>query len=230
MPWSRVAFAYDSLNGLKWLAVLFMVLDHINVYLLGGAHPWMFHAGRLSMPLFAIVLGLNLARVSRADQARVHARTAFRLALFGVLAAPAHMALTPVPAWGGWTLNIMFTFLVAVWVVRGLAWQTPWGTTLAIFAFLFGGLVVEYSWPGIALLVSVWGYQKRPGWFSASLFLLSMSSVCIVNGNGWAWAALPVAALCGFVSIPWPRAQWFFYVFYPAHLYLIWAVRDGAVA
>ncbi len=33
-----------------------------NKYLFDGSHPWMYALGRISMPLFAFVLGYNLAR------------------------------------------------------------------------------------------------------------------------------------------------------------------------
>ena len=50
---------------LKWTAAALMVGDHINKYLLHGSEPLLFDAGRLAMPLFAIVLGYNLARPQR---------------------------------------------------------------------------------------------------------------------------------------------------------------------
>ena len=41
-----------SVETLKWLALVLMVLDHVNTYLLGGSVPWMFAAGRTVMPIF----------------------------------------------------------------------------------------------------------------------------------------------------------------------------------
>jgi hypothetical protein len=44
----------------------------------------------------------------------------------------------------------------------------------------------------------------------------------IINGNYWAFAALPILIASTAVTIPVPRYQWLFYYFYPLHLTLLW--------
>jgi hypothetical protein len=60
----RLQLANGSLEALKWLALLLMLGDHVNKYLLHDAVPVLFDAGRLVMPIFAVVLGYNLGRGS----------------------------------------------------------------------------------------------------------------------------------------------------------------------
>lgn len=54
-------FARHELSAAKWLAVILIIVDHWNKYLSDKAVPWMYAVGRISMPLFAFVLGYNLA-------------------------------------------------------------------------------------------------------------------------------------------------------------------------
>ena len=49
-----------ALELAKYSAFLLMLLDHLNAYLLGGAHSWMWELGRVVFPMFAVVLGLGL--------------------------------------------------------------------------------------------------------------------------------------------------------------------------
>jgi len=56
-----------ALEGLKYLALLFMIGDHVNKYLFNATLPGLFELGRLAMPLFGIVMAYNLARPGIAD-------------------------------------------------------------------------------------------------------------------------------------------------------------------
>jgi len=62
--WSlpRLVIADGTLEALKWLALVLMVLDHTNKVLFEGKIPFVFEAARIAMPLFGFVLGYNLAR------------------------------------------------------------------------------------------------------------------------------------------------------------------------
>jgi len=58
----RPVIADDTLEALKWLALLLMTGDHVNKYLVNGTLPWLFNAGRVTLPLFVFVIALHLAR------------------------------------------------------------------------------------------------------------------------------------------------------------------------
>ena len=58
----RVTISGGTLEALKWLGLVLMVLDHANKYLFAHAIPGAFEAGRLAMPIFGFVLAYNLAR------------------------------------------------------------------------------------------------------------------------------------------------------------------------
>ena len=92
MQLPRVEVSDGILEALKWLALLLMVADHINKYLLHDASHTLFNGGRVAMPLFVFVLAYNLARPD-AYKHGAHSRTMKRLALFGLLATPPFIAL-----------------------------------------------------------------------------------------------------------------------------------------
>ena len=102
----RLVVSNGTLEALKWLALLLMVADHINKYLLHDASHTLFQCGRIAMPLFVFVLAYNLARPN-SFKSGAQTRTMKRLVLFGFLATPPFMALGGLLA-GWWPLNILF--------------------------------------------------------------------------------------------------------------------------
>lgn len=218
---SPLVFSEASLSAAKWLALVLMVIDHANKYLFGGSVAWMYALGRISMPLFAFVLGYNLARPGMLSGGG-YRRLAARLLLFGLIATAPFIALNKLPA-GWWPLNMMFTLLVAVLV----AWLFDKGGTGASVAgclmLVWGGALGEYWWPAVGMSLCVWAYQRHPSRGLVFGFLSCLMLLWFVNANFWALAAVPVlAALRRWWTVELPRGQWVFYGFYPLHLALLW--------
>lgn len=238
-----VVIADGSLEALKWLALVLMTLDHINKYLFHEQIGWMFAAGRLVMPIFSFVLAYNLARPSRltgltrhGDRATEEAadghaedpgaqvgasvgaarRTAFRLALFGLCATPMSWALM-----GRWPLNVLFMLASAAGVIALL--QRGWTKTACLLG-VAGGFWVEFWWPAIGATVAAWYFCKSGSWKAAAIWLICLWSLTFINGNLWALAAVPLIGLAGRISMSLPRAKWWFYAYYPAHLLVLLAV------
>ncbi len=211
----------ESIDALKWLAVVLMVIDHINKFVFKEAVPSMFALGRVAVPLFVFVLGYNLARAG-ALQAGVYQRVFFRLAVFGALSVVPH-ALMNTLIGGWWPVNIMFTLAVAVLVAWLLDKGGPVSVMAACLVFLFGGALVEFWWPAIAACLSVWAYFKTPSVVYVAGFVASLLALYFVNGNVWALMALPVILASRAWRWPLPRMKWFFYGFYPLHFLLIWS-------
>jgi TraX protein len=199
---------------LKWIAAALMVGDHVNKYLLHGSAPALFDAGRLAMPLFAIVLGYNLARPGQS-----YGRVAARMAIAGTLASVPFVALGGL-GWGWWPLNIMATFLVATVICWLLASDGALRIAAAAGLFVVGGSSVEFWWPGIALCVASWSYARTPSWRALAASALAVFSLRVINGNDWALATfvaiLPAMHVPDSLRVPRPRL--FFYAFYPVHL------------
>lgn len=212
-----------TIEALKWLALALMTLDHVNKYLFNATLPLAFEAGRMSLPIFVMVLAYNLARPKMMQGTR-RLRLAGRLAYFGLLASIPFIALGGLHH-GWYPLNVLFTLCVITLVVHQLEQLTPHSRLLALLLFLAGGSVVEYWWPGVALGVSTRWYLARPSRLSASLVLLSCASLWFINGNFWAMAAIPLLLLAQHVTLALPRMRWVFYGYYPLHLVALWLIR-----
>lgn len=219
----RLTLSNGAIEFLKWLALLLMTGDHINKYLLNGTNEFLFAAGRLALPLFAVVLGYNLARPG-ALASGAYVRVMKRLAVFGLAATPAFITLGGLAA-GWWPLNVMFTLLVATAVLCLVDQGGKWHLAAAAAVFLLGGSSVEYWWPALTISGAVWLYCRRPAWPALLLLAVACWSLWFINGNLWALGALPVVAGASAIKVQFPRLQWAFYAFYPLHLSVLWLAR-----
>jgi TraX protein len=216
----RLVISESALAALKWLALVLMVIDHANKFLLGSTHAEMYAAGRVCMPLFALIVGYNLARPGMLESG-AYARICLRLLAFGLLAFLPFVWLNKLP-WGWWPLNIFFTLLAAVVAVWGVSRGTVWSIAAAVTIVVFGGAIVEFWWPALGLVFSVYAYAKRPSAVALACFVLCLMALYFVNGNFWALMAIPTLAVMHHWRWGLPRFTWVFYVFYPAHLWIFW--------
>lgn len=217
-----ILIANGTLEALKWLGVLLMTADHVNKYVLGESVPWLFDAGRSAMPLFAFVLAYNLGRPGAFENG-VYLRTARRLAVFGALASIPYIGLGIVLG-GWWPLNILAAFLVATAITIIVERGGRAMPLTALSLFVVGGALVEFWWPAVGLCLATWSYCRRPNWAALLGIVVSLAALRFVNGNWWAFAALPIIIASMRVDLPIPRSRYAFYVFYPAHLAVLWCL------
>lgn len=207
-------FADGTIEALKWLALVLMFGDHVNKYLFDARLPMLFEAGRLCMPIFAVLLGCNLARPGAVEGGAAW-RTAKRLLIFGALACIPGALLGSAVIGGWWPLNVLFELAVLAGVIH-LAGHGR--IALAALLFVFGGTLAEFWWPAIALGLAAWGHARRPRWTMLLLGLVACAALALINGNHWALAALPLLALATRIELPVARRRDWFYWFYPLHL------------
>jgi hypothetical protein len=217
-----VLIANGTLEALKWLGLVLMTVDHVNKYLLAHTLPFAFQAGRLAMPIFVFVLAYNLARPG-AVAAGAHLRTCKRLLVFGLVACVPYMSFGTVLG-GWWPLNILFMLLVATAIIGLIDHGGRLQGGFAVALFAVGGSVVEYWWPGLVLALACWNYCKVPTLARLAWLVVATAALAVVNQNFWAIAALPLLLVAPYVEIPTPRMRHIFYVYYPAHLAVLWLV------
>ncbi|MBY0365111.1 MAG: conjugal transfer protein TraX [Burkholderiaceae bacterium] len=217
----RLSIDDGTIEGLKWLALLLMVLDHVNKYALHDSVPALFALGRLSMPLFAFVLGFNLARPGMLARG-VGFRVLKRLSVAAVVATVPFIGLGGL-GWGWWPFNVMAMLAVTVAMAQLVDQGGRGRIALAVVVFLVGGAFVEFWWPGVALGLSAWRYCRRPSWSALAVWIGALASLYLINRNWWALASLPIVFAAPHVRLAVPRVRWFFYAFYPLHLALLWA-------
>jgi uncharacterized membrane protein len=189
----------------KWIALILMTFDHANKALWNESFQWMSDASRIVFPIFAIVLSYNLAVNHSPERVR---RSLVSMLLAGVIAQPLH-ALT----FGFWIpVNVLFTLALGVYV----AYERNWFFALAAFAI--GGVVVDYQWMGVAVVVAATWAVRAPGFLNYTMLGFSIASLYVINDNYWALAAFPVLWLLGQVDAYIPRWRWVFLGYYVLHL------------
>lgn len=229
-PAPALGWQDGQLEALKWLALGSMALDHVGRFLLGFPQDsWVFAGGRLAFPLFAFVLGLNLARDG--DLPARARRTALRLALWCAVAVLPSVAMRGDPR----VLNVLGTLALGALACWALAAQAPpvlRATALAAAAV--GGLGVEFGVAGVLLTPAVFLLARRPGALEALAVAAALGLVAWGNARfgGPPAAALTLVApalalLVRRLPVAMPRWQWAFYLAYPLHMAVIAALRSA---
>lgn len=162
-----------------------MLVDHANSYLLGGSQPWMYQAGRVVFPAFAIVLGLGIAQM-RDDRL---AALVLRLLVFALLAelcaAPLVAAGVREPA-----LNVVYTLAAGVALVLGERAPGIWARGVSI------ALAVAISWPAEYGLIGaglVWAVATRRGGFELAL----VAALCVWQATPMPFLVYALLEACG---------------------------------
>lgn len=213
-----------QLEFVKWMALASMLLDHVGRLWLG--HPatgWVFAGGRLAFPLFAMVLGINLARPG--EQAARAARTARRLALWCAVAVVPSVLARGEPA----LVNVLGTLGLGAALCWALAASARPAVAWTVFAAaLVASPHVEFGLAGVLLVPMAWLSQARRVAPAPWLVLLLVGLVGLLNQRSGGWpalamtlAALPLLSLVRRLPVHAPRLGRAFYWFYPLHLGLI---------
>lgn len=227
---------------LKWIAIAVMFLDHIGACILEvfvlnyyGSSPLAGRAanlyfwyeldfvlrsiGRLAFPIFCFLLAEGAAHTHN------RGKYLLRLALFAVISEiPFDLALhNQIFYWG--SQNVFFTLLLGLLVI--VVFQCyPAETWKGLLALAALGVLAElcgtdYGAAGVAVIVVMYLLRNRPLMMSlvslAVLALLNLQELCSIP------SFLAIALYNGRRG---RQPKYFFYVFYPVHLLLLWAAGN----
>ena len=232
-PTRVCGFTDGQLEALKWVALTSMFLDHIGRLALGhGMDGWVFAGGRLAFPLFALVLGINLARVgSRRERA---ARIALRLGFWCAVSIVPSIWARGEPQ----VLNVLGTLglgaLLCALMAGSCGAQAPRLSGVVRLALAGFALVaaphVEFGLAGVLLVPAVYLATTGRLELGAVLGATSLGMTAQLNADFGGWpalvgtlAAVPVAWIAQRLPLHVPRLRQSFYVIYPVHLALIGA-------
>lgn len=233
-PHGAVARSLASvrLDLLKLVAVVSMLVDHVNTVWFATQYPALRAIGRLAFPLFAFMLAYNFVRHTRRP-----ARFIARLFMWGVISQLFYSY-----AFGNDLLNIFFTLafgLCYTALFRRGRWASV-GTLLAVTVLVVSKFFVpiaarlDFGIEGVLLVFVFAQLIERPAGWRAALALLVTAVV-----NPWrdpatdalysAAAASSLALIAVTANSPgewrWMRrCRLCFYFFYPAHLFVIKAL------
>lgn len=175
------------------------------------------------MPMFCFVLAYNLARPDTLANG-TYQRVAYRLVLFGLMASPAYILLGGViDDW--WPLNILFTLLTITLVIYFLDHGGRRNQIVALLIFLLCGAVVEFWWPAVLIGVFLWLFFRYGNPYCIAAAVLACASLWYINDNFYALLSVPLVLILSRTPFSLPRFKWFFYAFYPLHLYALMIIR-----
>lgn len=169
-----------SMDVLKCVALVAMLIDHMNDILLSPSSPLLYAVGRMAMPLFALIFAFNMAK--QPDRARELAKRQWKWAIitqpFFAFAFYGHLP------W--YALNILFVFALCSQLV---AWVYPrtqfcWIKSILLIAiFVWPLSLASYGLAGIVfVLLSVLMLASiTPGRVVLSLWALSLTSLNVAS-------------------------------------------------
>ena len=225
---------------LKCLAIAVMFLDHIGACLLevfvlnvhgnsplagqiGNLYFWydldqiLRSAGRMAFPIFCFLL------VEGAVHTRSPKKYLLRLALFAAVSeVPFDLALHNQAFYWG-SQNVFFTLFLGLLVI--LIFQRypaeGWKGMLALAALAaaaeLGG--TDYGAIGVGVIAAMYLLRERP----LAAYLISLVLLALLNMQEL--CSIPAfLALALYNGKRGRQPKYFFYVFYPAHLLLLWMV------
>lgn len=207
-----------SQEGLKLVACLSMLLDHVGAVLLPEA-LWLRALGRLAFPIYCFLLVEGVAHTSS------RLRYGLRLGLVAVLSElPFDWALGG--SWGH--QNVLFTLLLGFLAVcamekfQGLLGKLMIGLPFAVVAQFLG---TDYGGMGVVLCAVFALAQGMPN--RRTIELLGLGLVCWQIGGLeilGVLALIPIALYTGEKKTHSRWIQWAFYLFYPVHLAVLAAI------
>lgn len=229
-------------SALKWFAVLIMLVDHIGACLLEvfvlnyyGVSPL---AGRIDNLYFWLSLDSLLRGIGRAAfpifcfllvEGAVHTRSPrkylLRLASFALISEiPFDLALHNQPFYWG-TQNVFFTLLAGLLVIQAFQ-RSPGQEWRGMLALAVLGAAAElcgtdYGAIGVAVIAVM--YLLRERFWAASVLSLILL-VLLARIEIFSIPAFLILALYNGKRGRQPK--YFFYVFYPVHLLILWAAGN----
>ena len=229
-------------SALKWFAVLIMLVDHIGACLLEvfvlnyyGVSPL---AGRIDNLYFWLSLDSVLRGIGRAAfpifcfllvEGAVHTRSPrkylLRLAYFALISEiPFDLALPNQPFYWG-TQNVFFTLLAGLLVIQAFQ-RSPGQEWRGMLALAVLGAAAElcgtdYGAIGVAVIAVM--YLLRERFWAASVLSLILL-VLLARIEIFSIPAFLILALYNGKRGRQPK--YFFYVFYPVHLLILWAAGN----
>ena len=228
----------SSLDLIKWLAMLTMVIDHLR--LVWPEMSYLFIPGRLSFPLFCVAIAANVAR-SKPGELLTAANGRY-LALMLLFAAISEVPYRYISTSG--SFNVLVTLALGLVIAWGWQHRTLLSGAMALVAAAVAYVLDDplmYGFYGALVPTAFLLAIKRPGVLGllpSALCLLSNTRSSIVSraldlevlsllALGTAFAA-PLIGLWllrqTFTFKVWPVRQWGYW-FYPGHLAALQVIR-----
>lgn len=217
-----------SQEGLKFIACLTMLIDHIGAIFFPSIR-WLRIIGRVSFPLYAFLLAEGLRHSHNL------VKYGLRLLLVALISElPYDLLFSGKFTWTG--NSVMVTLLLSFLMGCAMKPLPLWAKPCAIIPFALLGQYCHgsYGMRGV-LMVAIFllpqNFPRFPRILSQALLLILLS----IWMSGWPdrvtvqiyaiVAIIPLALYSGRKHSHTPARQWFFTLFYPLHLIVLLLIR-----
>ena len=201
---------------LKLAAIILMFIDHLG-YVFFPTQTVFRVIGRLAFPIFSFQVGIGYHHTKNKE------KHILLLLLFAIISQIPFWLMTNIHIQVS-TLNILFTFIFALLIIycndniKHIIIKIPLITILILLTFY---IKVDYGLLGILLTIFLHYCSTNK-----LATLISLTSICIIdclidNSFNQAFAILAIIFLWLFNGQKGPNAKWLFYIFYPAHMLLL---------
>ena len=225
-------------NQIKLIAIIAMTIDHVTWLFYPGCQKiwWvmLLHViGRLTAPImwFFIAEGFHFTHNVKKYIAR--------LFVFAVISHFAYDFAGGIP----FIPNGFFNMTSVMW---SLAWSVvlmvifttdrlpKWGKIILIVLICF--ITFPSDWSTVAAMCPVYLYLNRDSFKKQSLALLIWTAIYAVVYSIFMDKVYGILQMCTLLSLPilkqyngergtWKGMKWFFYLYYPGHLFIIGIIR-----
>lgn len=218
---------------LKMIAIITMLIDHTAAVLISPNQPLyalMRIIGRIAFPIFCYLI------VEGFYHTRSVKKYILRLSAFALISeVPFDLALFEEGFYWNYQ-NVYFTLAIGLIVVSGIHWIRNKYTYNAIisnliqFIIVIGGcsiaiiLRTDYSFMGVLMILVFYLYREKK-----QKLVLAVFVVALLFGFGIEIiATLSLIPIFLYNGEKGPSGgKYFFYVFYPAHLYILYIIETG---
>ncbi|MGS0738162.1 TraX family protein [Pseudomonas sp. GG8] len=228
----------SSLDLIKWLAMLTMVIDHLR--LVWPEMDNLFIPGRLSFPLFCVAIAANVAR-SKSGELLTPANGRY-LALMLLFAAVSEVPYRYISNSG--SLNVLVTLALGLVIAWGWQHRTLLSGAIALIAAEIAYVLDDplmYGFYGALVPAAVLLAIKSPGvlWLLPAILCLMSNTRSSIVTRAMDLEVYSLLALSAAFADPliglwllrqtftikvWPVRQWGYW-FYPGHLAALQALR-----
>ena len=209
-----------SQEGLKLIACLTMLIDHIGAVFF-PQNLWLRVVGRLAFPIYCFLLAEG------ARHTKSPAKYALRL-FMGLLLAeiPFDLALYGILSWAH--QSVMFTLLLAFFMAQAMKKLPLWGKVLVVIPFYFAAELLHTDYGGLGIVMAAVFIIGRE---LPEPMIIQTAGLAITNLAWFSTSFIQPAAVAAMVPISLYSGkkatrskllQWAFYLFYPAHLLVLW--------
>lgn len=209
-----------SQEGLKLIACVTMLIDHIGAVFF-PQNLWLRIIGRLAFPIYCFLLAEGARHTKNPAKYALRlfiglllSEIPFDLALYGQISF-AHQSVM---------LTLLLAFLMALCMKK----LPQWGKVLIVIPYYFAAELLHTDYGGLGIVMAAIFIISRelpePMVIqTAGLALINLAYFSTSFIQPFATAAMiPISLYSGKKSSSGKLLQWAFYLFYPAHLLILW--------